>query len=126
MKKIFFLIICATILFISCGGSKTSNKEAENSSEAVTKATENYSETLYCQSCGMPLTEEEFITNEDDSANQEYCKYCYADGNFINPDLTMEEMIEVCVPFMVEKGMSEVEARKMMQDFLPKLKRWKK
>ena len=92
----------------------------------MTKATEEFSEILYCQSCGMPLTEEEFMANEDYSANQEYCKYCYSDGQFTNPDITMEEMIEICVPYMVENGIPEDEARKMMQEFLPNLKRWKK
>jgi hypothetical protein len=124
MNKIVFIVICATLLFSSCGGNKAS-KEAEevNNSEAVTKATQ---EILYCQSCGMPLTEEEFIANDDDSANQEYCKYCYADGNFTMPDITMEEMIDLCVPYMVENGMPEDDARKMMQETLPNLKRWKK
>ena len=41
--------------------------------------------------------------------------------------MTMEQMIEFCVPHMVNAhlGTSEEEARKSMQGFFPTLKRWK-
>ena len=82
----------------------------------------------YCQSCAMPMAgnDELFGTNADGSKNEEYCIYCYKDGNFTN-DCTMEEMIEFCIPHMVEgnSGMSEDEARKMMNQFMPQLKRWR-
>ncbi|WP_446898386.1 zinc ribbon domain-containing protein [Clostridium sp. LBM24168] len=83
-------------------------------------------EQEYCQSCGMPLSEEFYGTNSNDSKNHEYCIYCYEKGAFKQPDLTMEEMIETCVPFMKEKGMHENEARALMKNCLPNLKRWKK
>ncbi|KZL91065.1 zinc ribbon domain-containing protein [Clostridium magnum] len=38
----------------------------------------------------------------------------------------MEQMIDVCVPFMKNKGMKEQEARALMSSCLPQLKRWKK
>ena len=43
-------------------------------------------------------------------------------------DCTMEEMIDFCVPHMLQshKEMSKEEARKMMMDVFPHLKRWKK
>ena len=39
----------------------------------------------------------------------------------------MNEMIEFCVPHMVKnnKDMTEEKARQMMQEYFPKLKRWK-
>ncbi|EQH49117.1 putative zinc ribbon domain protein [Clostridioides difficile DA00246] len=39
----------------------------------------------------------------------------------------MEEMIEVCIPHMLQsnKDMTEDEARTMMNNFFPTLKRWK-
>lgn len=80
----------------------------------------------YCQSCGMPMREESLYgTNQDKSKNQEYCTYCFQDGEFTAP-ISMEEMIEVCVPHMTEanENMTEEEARKMMQSFFPTLKRW--
>lgn len=80
---------------------------------------------LICQSCGMPLAQEnQFGTDKDNKLEQEYCIHCYKDGVFTNPDLTLEEMIDICVPFMVQEGMEEAAARNMMQQFLPNLKRW--
>ncbi len=42
-----------------------------------------------CQSCGMPLVEENmFGKNADGSKNEDYCNYCYPNGNF-SKDETM-------------------------------------
>ena len=83
-------------------------------------------EEKFCQSCAMPLNNpEEYGTEANGSKNEEYCKYCYADGAFTT-DCTMEEMIETCLPFMVESGMKKEEALEMMQAYFPTLKRWKK
>ena len=83
----------------------------------------------YCQSCGMPLgdTQEMLGTNKYGSKNKDYCKYCYENGEFTQ-NITMDEMIEFCVPHMASanEDMTENEARKMMKDFFPNLKRWKK
>lgn len=80
----------------------------------------------WCQSCSMPLTKkEELGTNKDGSKNKEYCIYCYKDGEYTDKEITMEGMVEMCVPFMVENGMQEDEARKIMNNALPTLKRWK-
>lgn len=78
---------------------------------------------IYCQSCGMPLLkDEDFGTNNDGSKNEEYCAYCYKDGAFTQ-DVTMEGMIEICVPFMTD--MDKNEATVLLKEQLPKLKRWK-
>ena len=88
-------------------------------------------EQKYCQSCGMPLTDEVLGTNADGSKNEEYCMYCYKDGAFTN-DYTMEEMIEFCSQFVDEvnknmpKPMTKEEYKGMMRQFFPTLKRWKK
>jgi len=83
----------------------------------------------YCQSCAMPMgdTDEMYGTNSDGTRNDDYCKYCYMEGKF-TADISMEEMIEVCVPHMVSanSGMSEDGARNMMREYFPKLKRWQK
>ncbi|GKX27622.1 transcriptional regulator [Vallitalea longa] len=82
----------------------------------------------YCQSCGMPMEDSHLYgTNSDGSKNKDYCVYCYTDGNFI-ADCSMEEMIDYCVPHMIKnnKNMSEDGARKIMNEFFPTLKRWKK
>lgn len=81
----------------------------------------------YCQSCGMPLEDEKlFGTNADGSKNSEQCIYCFENGEYTDPNLTMEGMIEICIPHMVNDGMSESEARSMLNEYLPKLKRWSK
>ena len=85
----------------------------------------------FCQSCGMPLTEEVLGTNADGSKNEDYCMYCYKDGKFLQ-DCTMEEMIEHCTQFIDEvnknmpKPMTKEEYKQMMQGFFPMLKRWRK
>ena len=85
-------------------------------------------EDKFCQSCGMPMgaTDEMFGTEADGTKNGDYCKYCYENGKF-TADCTMDEMIDFCVPHMASanSGMSEEDARKMMSEFFPTLKRWK-
>ena len=49
-------------------------------------------EQKFCQSCGMPLTDDVLGTNADGSKNEDYCMYCYKDGKFLQ-DCTMEEML---------------------------------
>ena len=84
-------------------------------------------EGKFCQSCGMPMgnTDEMYGTEKDGTKNKDYCTYCYADGAF-TVDCSMEEMIDFCVKPMVENspGMTEVEAKVMMQQMFPALKRW--
>lgn len=79
----------------------------------------------YCQSCGMPLSEDLLGSEKDDSKSHEYCVYCYESGAFKAPDITMEQMIEICVPHMTAHGMEEKAARALMNSALPQLKRWR-
>ena len=84
---------------------------------------------LFCQSCGMPLENEEVMgTNKDGGKNKDYCIYCYKDGNFLQ-DVTMDEMIDISLSHMKElfkdePSFSEEEALDNMKSFFPKLKRW--
>ena len=48
----------------------------------------------FCQSCGMPLTEDVLGTNADGSKNEDYCMYCYKDGKFLQ-DCTMDHVLPV-------------------------------
>ena len=41
---------------------------------------ENYENQKFCQSCAMPMTDEQFGTNADGSKNEDYCIYCFKDG----------------------------------------------
>lgn len=88
-------------------------------------------ETLFCQSCGMPLREAaDFGNNKDLSRNTDYCSFCYIDGQFTS-DLTMDEMIEHNLEFLEmfnkdsEKQLTPEEAREQMRKYFPTLKRWK-
>lgn len=81
----------------------------------------------FCQSCGMPMGDgrEQYGTNADGSKNEDYCSYCFENGAFTFHG-TMEEMIEICIPPMVAANpkMTEEEARKIMREWFPTLKRW--
>ena len=78
-----------------------------------------------CQSCGMPLTTPtQFGTETDGSATREYCIYCYKEGMFQQPNITMEGMIEMCTAILMEEGMDQESARAMLRNQLPFLKRW--
>lgn len=81
----------------------------------------------YCQSCGLPFDEkgELYGTEADGGPSGEYCRYCYQNGRFVE-DLTMDEMIDKCVPFLVNgpMKMDESAALSMMKAQLPNLRRW--
>ncbi len=81
----------------------------------------------FCQSCGMPMNDSElFGTEISGEKNDEYCRYCYDKGNFSQPNLTMEEMIDFCTSVLKEDGMEEEKAKTMLKNTIPFLKRWKK
>ncbi len=86
-------------------------------------------EQKFCQSCGMPMGtgEDLYGTEANGSKSEDYCSYCYENGQFTFNG-SMEEMIEICVPPMVENNhsMNAEQARGMMNQFFPLLKRWKK
>ena len=78
---------------------------------------------LVCQCCGMPLEDSNTSRETDGFFNEEYCKWCYADGEYMYHD--MDELIEVCVNHMANEHFSAVQAREYMQNMLPKLDYWK-
>ena len=80
-----------------------------------------------CQSCSMPMTKPEDFGNEaDGNTSKDYCRYCYTNGTFSNPNLTMHDMIEICVPFCRDYYESDDAARADMSACFPKMKRWAK
>ena len=88
----------------------------------------NFKEMNFCQSCAMPLADEKLYgTNADGSKNEDYCIYCFKDGEF-TLDMSMDEMMNFCIDKMVEvhPEMDKAEASAMMKDVFPKLKRWAK
>lgn len=80
---------------------------------------------LICQCCGMPLEDDEIIGRDaDGSLNEDYCKWCYADGTYTYND--MDDLIDVCVGHMAGDGFTEAQAREYMKQTLPNLDYWKK
>lgn len=78
-----------------------------------------------CQSCGMPITSDSQLgTNLDGSKNEDYCKYCYQDGEFIDK-VSMEEYIEMCSKYGSQAGMTNEEMKLHCETLFPTLKRWK-
>ena len=83
---------------------------------------------IFCQSCGMPMTEDaQHGTEADGSLSADYCCYCYQKGAF-TAQCTMEEMIDFCAKPMAEHtpGLTVEEAKARMRQYFPELKRWKK
>ena len=86
-------------------------------------------EMKLCQSCAMPMSEDvHFGTEKDGSKSEDYCTYCYRDGDFIGGDATMEEVIETCIKPCMDEGVypDADTARAEMMKFFPTLKRWAK
>ena len=79
---------------------------------------------LICQCCGMPLEDEIISHNKDGSLNEDYCKWCFADGTYMYSN--MDDLIDVCVKNMVNEDFSEEQARAYLKISLPKLDYWKK
>ena len=84
-------------------------------------------EEKICQSCAVPFEIIPCGKNADGTENQDYCKYCFDNGDFIYPNATMEDVIEGCIPNTVPEPFENEEiARKTMSEFFPTLKRWGK
>lgn len=79
---------------------------------------------LICQCCGMPMDDGIIGKDKDGTPNEDYCKWCYADGTYTYSD--MDNLINVCVPHMVAQGFTEEQARTYMKEKLPTLNYWKK
>ena len=79
----------------------------------------------FCQSCSMPLTNNDLLgTEKDGSKNHEYCKYCYQDGGFVNADMTLQQMRSFIEVKMKEMSIDPA-TTEMAVNSLPYLKRWK-
>ena len=79
-----------------------------------------------CQSCGMPITSQEQLGREKDGRiNKFYCKYCYANGEFIDK-VSMEEYIDMCSQFGSQAGMTNKQMKDYCASLFPTLKRWEK
>ena len=72
---------------------------------------------LICQCCGMPL-------NEDGSYNEDYCKWCYAEGKFVYQ--SRESLLDYLVEHMPNPDNLGVDDRRAQFNiYLSQLKHWK-
>lgn len=79
---------------------------------------------LICQCCGMPLEDDSVISREtDNSFNEDYCKWCYTDGQFVYKSI--DELLDFLVSHMSNDNFTPEQARAYFSEQLPKLKHWK-
>ena len=79
---------------------------------------------LICQCCGMPLEDVSTSKEPDGSYNEDYCKWCYADGKFVYTSL--EALTDFLVEHMSSEQFPPEQARAYFNEQLPRLKHWKK
>lgn len=81
--------------------------------------------TLYCQCCGMPLSDDSMISHEPDGTfNEDYCKWCYTDGNFVYKD--KNSLIDFLISHIPNPdNQPEPARRKLYDSHLSMLKHWR-
>ena len=75
------------------------------------------------QCCGMPLEDSTISKEPDGDFNEEYCKWCYADGEF--KYTSKEQLIDFCAKHMATEEWPEEQVRAHMEAVVPKLNHWK-
>ena len=80
----------------------------------------------FCQSCYMAMpTIDKRGTEANGNPNQDYCCYCYKNGDFATKQ-TLEEAVEGNIQFWRDGCKNDDEARARIMAVFPKLKRWAK
>ena len=81
--------------------------------------------TLFCQCCGMPLSEDGQISREPDgSFNEDYCTWCYTEGRFTYS--SKDALLDFLVGHMPNpEGLPDGERRRQYDSHLSRLKHWK-
>ena len=79
---------------------------------------------LVCQCCGMPLNDDGMISREPDgSFNEDYCKWCYADGNFAYD--SKDSLIDFLLGHMPNpENTPDTDRRVLFDGYLSQLKHW--
>lgn len=77
---------------------------------------------LICQCCGMPLDNSSISKEPDGTFNEEYCKWCYTNGDFVYKD--MDVLIDFLVEHMSNENFSKERAKAYFEEQIPKLKYW--
>ena len=78
-----------------------------------------------CQSCAMEMAEgSDFGTEADETLSVDYCTHCYQGGEFVDPDLTIEQMSAIAADFIEADDVTMAEAKAISKTLLSDLKRW--
>ncbi len=77
---------------------------------------------VFCQCCGMPLTDDIMARDPSGRINEDYCRWCLVDGNAVYH--TLEDMVDFLVSGHFIPGVTDEEARAIYLEQLPKLKHW--
>lgn len=77
---------------------------------------------LVCQCCGMPLEDENLSREPDGALNEDYCKWCYTDGEFVYK--SMDELLDFLAGHMSNENFTPEQAREYFAQQLPKLRHW--
>lgn len=77
---------------------------------------------LICQCCGMPLDDSSISKEPDGTFNEEYCKWCYTDGNFSYKSI--KELTDFLVGHMSNESWPPEQARAFFEAQLPQLDYW--
>ena len=79
---------------------------------------------LICQCCGMPLEDSTLSRETDGSFNEEYCKWCYAEGAFAYQ--SKDALLDFLLAHMPNpENIGEAERRAQYDAHLSQLKHWK-
>ena len=80
-----------------------------------------------CQSCSSSLETVEDKGNEsDETHSDDYCCDCYDAGEFIEPEITIKEMIEKNLSTTAKSlNLTIEEAKNYLESLLPTLRRWR-
>lgn len=84
--------------------------------------------TQQCQNCGMPLHTKKAGdcrgTELDGSPSELWCSLCYSQGEFIDPNCTLEQMQDIVEQALKEQGSNKI-FRWLARKQIPTLGRWK-
>ena len=78
---------------------------------------------LICQCCGMPLDDSTISKETDGEFNEDYCKWCYTNGEFKYK--SVEQLIDFCTEHMASDSWPAEQVHAHMEAVVPNLKHWK-
>lgn len=101
------------------------NKTQKYQDRILSEQTNKYLDNERCQSCRMVLqNQENFNVFSEEDKKSLYCKNCYTNGHFTEPELTLDEMI-----LKVKNRCKELKLNKIQTYFfvnrISTLQRWK-